>query len=62
MFINQAYELYHALKNRKVPVQMSIYWAQGHGLFGMAGVLGSEETLAWLGEYVNPLQKQVVVR
>lgn len=55
---DQATELFHALKFRNIPVQLSLYFNQGHGLFGNAGRAGSEEALVWLDYYVNPFQKK----
>jgi dipeptidyl aminopeptidase/acylaminoacyl peptidase len=46
--------LCQALKSRDVPVHMSIYFNQGHGLSGKASSFGAEEILSWLDRYVKP--------
>lgn len=48
--------LHYGLKSRNIPVHMSIYFSQGHGLSGKAASFGSEEIISWLDTYVKPHQ------
>ena len=56
--IDQSYEFYRALRERKIPTQFIVYKDQGHGINEEAAESASKDIFNWLQKYVEPSLKK----
>ena len=56
--IDQSYEFYQALRERKIPTQFIVYKNQGHGINEDAAESASKDIFNWLQKYVEPSLKK----